>query len=206
MNEKAKLFLAANDKALGKIVDKIELPNFESTRDVFHDLMSCIVEQQIHYRSTKKIFQKMLEQTSIKTLNLTNFDEFEEKSLSKANLSLGKLETVLGIVAFWNENKIDWQSLNDAEVFDKLSSIKGVGKWSVDMILLYTLERPNVFPYDDFHLKQVMVNLYGLNPKSRLRAQMIDISNSWGEHKSMAVRYLLALKELIKLQKKLMKN
>jgi DNA-3-methyladenine glycosylase II len=206
MKNEAKLFLAANDKVLGKIINKIELPIFESTRDAFHDLMSCILEQQIHYRSTKKVFQKMLERASIERLNPENFEEFEEKALANANLSIAKFETVVGILEFWDENKIDWQTLSDSEVFDKLSSIKGIGKWSVDMILLYTLERANVFPYDDFHLKQVMVNLYGLNAKSRLKAQMIEVANNWGEHKSMAVRYLLAWKEIIKLDKKLVKN
>ena len=63
------------------------------------------------------------------------------------------------------------------------------------MILLYTLQRPNVFPYDDFHLKQIMTSLYGLNPSVKLKAQMIAIADEWGENKSLAVRYLLAWKE-----------
>ena len=67
------------------------------------------------------------------------------------------------------------------------------------MILLYTLERPNVFPYDDYHLKQIMVSLYGLDPKVRLKAQMIEISESWGNQKSLAVLYLFAWKQYNKL-------
>ena len=85
--------------------------------------------------------------------------------------------------------------MNDAEVVAHLSSIKGIGKWTIDMILLYTLQRPNVFPYDDFHVKEIMVKRYGLNPNSRLKAQMLDISEAWGTHKSLAVKYLLAWKD-----------
>jgi len=61
----------------------------------------------------------------------------------------------------------------------------------VDMILLYTLQRPDVFPYDDFHLKQIMTSLYGLDSKLKLKAKMIEISEKWGNQKSLAVLYLL---------------
>ena len=99
---------------------------------------------------------------------------------------------------FFNTNKIKWQTLSDAEISAQLSSIKGIGKWTIDMILLYTLQRPDVFPYDDFHLKEIMVKLYNLDPNIKLKAQMIDISNDWGEHKSLAVRYLLDWKTFLK--------
>jgi DNA-3-methyladenine glycosylase II len=66
------------------------------------------------------------------------------------------------------------------------------------MMLLYTLQRPNVFPYDDFHLKQIMVNLYSLNPNVKLKTQMNDIANDWGQQKSLAVLYLLAWKQFKK--------
>ncbi len=65
------------------------------------------------------------------------------------------------------------------------------------MILLYTLNRPNVFPYDDFHLKNIMVKLYKLDEKSRLKAQMLDVASAWGEHKSLAVLYLLTYKKFL---------
>jgi DNA-3-methyladenine glycosylase II len=75
-----------------------------------------------------------------------------------------------------------------------LSGIKGIGKWTIDMILLYTLERPNIFPSDDFHLKQIMTSLYHLHPKAKLRAQMLKVAEQWGNQKSLATLYLLAWK------------
>ena len=183
------------DPILAKIIETIPEPIIESTNDVFFDLMSCILEQQIHYRSTKRIFQKMLDAANLTTLTLGNFAVFEQKALPNAKLATTKLETVLAVITFFQENKINWMLLTDSEVAAKLSSIKGIGKWTIDMILLYTLQRPNVFPYDDFHVKEIMVKLYGLDPNSRLKAQMLDISEAWGEHKSLAVKYLLAWKE-----------
>jgi DNA-3-methyladenine glycosylase II len=198
MNNQAISQLQNADDVLKNIIETIELPTIETTNDVFHDLMSCILEQQIHYRSTKKIFQKMLQTANIERLTLDNFPEFEKTAFANSKLAIGKFETVERIVDFFTVNKINWALLNNDEVIEKLSSIKGIGKWTIDMILLYTLERPDVFPYDDFHLKEIMLKLYGLNLNVKLKAQMLDVAEVWGAHKSLAVKYLLAWKEFNK--------
>jgi DNA-3-methyladenine glycosylase II len=194
MDNKTLDILRGGDPILAKIMEAIPEPKIESTNDVFHDLMSCIVEQQIHYRSTKKIFQKCLERASLTHLTLENFPIFEEKGLPNATLATTKFETIAATIDFFSTQSIAWHSLSDAEIRAQLGTIKGIGTWTMDMILLYTLQRPNVFPYDDFHVKEIMVKLYGLNPNVRLKAQMLDISNLWSEHKSLAVKYLLAWK------------
>lgn len=187
--------LAKNDPILEKIILQIPKPAIESTNHVFHDLMSCIIEQQIHYRSTKRIFAKALERASINHLTIDNFHLIEKHSLSQIKLAMGKFETMMSVCEYWSNNTKDFAKLSDQEVITELSSIKGIGKWTIDMILLYTLKRENVFPYDDFHLKQIMVSLYGLNEKVKLKAQMLAIAENWGEHKSSAVLYLLAYKK-----------
>jgi DNA-3-methyladenine glycosylase II len=200
MGANATTILQASDPVLAKIIATIPEPDTESTNDVFFDLLSCILEQQIHYRSTKKTFQKMLDAEALDTLTPDNFHQLEAKALVSVKLSMGKMETIARIIDFWDENKINWNLLSDDEVIKILSSIKGIGMWTIDMILLYTLQRPNVFPYDDFHLKQIMVGLYGLDPNTKLKAQMIAVADEWGDHKSLAVRYLLSWKDF---QKKL---
>jgi DNA-3-methyladenine glycosylase II len=194
----AEKYLSNADAQLKGIIEVIPKPEIISTNDVFNDLMSCILEQQIHYRSTKKIFQKMLQTAHIERLTIDNFPEFEKTAFANSKLAIGKFETVERIIDFFSANKINWALLSDDEVIEKLSSIKGIGKWTIDMILLYTLKRPDVFPCDDFHLKEIMVKLYGLNPNVKLKAQMLDVAEAWGEHKSLAVKYLLAWKEFNK--------
>ena len=185
----------ASDKVLEKIICEIPKPEIKSTNNVFHDLISCILEQQIHYRSTKNIFQKMLNASGLERLTPDNFHQFEENSFGNIKLSIRKYETVLRVLEFWVENNIDWFLLTDLEVIEKLTSIKGIGRWTIDMILLYSLNRTNIIPYDDYHLKQVMVSLYNLNPKVKLKAQMLEISENWEGQKSLAVLYLLAWKQ-----------
>ena len=145
-----KQFLAISDSILANIIAQIPEPIIESTNDVFHDMLSCIIEQQIHYRSTKKIFRKALERADTERVTLDNFYLLEEHSLPAIKLSVGKYDTLLAFVEYWNKNTLDFNNLNDAEVVSELSSIKGIGKWTIDMILLYTLQRPVVFPYHDF--------------------------------------------------------
>jgi DNA-3-methyladenine glycosylase II len=198
MSNQATSQLQNADDVLKNIIATIPEPTIVTTNDVFHDLMSCILEQQIHYRSTKRIFQKMLQTANIERLTLDNFAKFEKTAFANSKLAIGKFETVERIVDFFTVNKINWALLSDEEVIEKLSSIKGIGKWTIDMILLYTLQRPDVFPYDDFHLKEIMVKLYGLNPNVKLKAQMLDVANEWRGHKSLAVKNLLAWKEFNK--------
>ncbi len=186
--------LFSTDPILKNIILHIPKPIIPSTYSVFHDLLSCVVEQQIHYRSTKKTFQKMLAKADITLITPDNFNIFEEKSFAGSNLATSKYETIASMLHFWDTHNIDWQQLTDEEIIAILSTIKGIGKWTTDMILLYTLQRPNIFPPDDYHLKLIMSNLYGLDPKVKLKAKMIEISNNWGNHKSLAVLYLLASK------------
>lgn len=187
--------LAATDNELEKIIARIIVPEVRSTQNVFHDLMSCIIEQQIHYRSTKKTFQKLLSHSEITQLTTDNFPIFEAVGLQKANLSIKKWETIQRTLDFFNESEIDWFGATDNEVRNTLKGIGGIGPWTQDMILLYTLERPNIIPYDDYHLKEIMTKVYGLNPNSRLKAQMKSIGTNWHPHGSVATRILFEWKK-----------
>ncbi|MEM6298840.1 MAG: hypothetical protein AAF740_09155 [Bacteroidota bacterium] len=193
--------LRASDPVLAKIMDVIPVPSHKSTGNVFHDLMSCIIEQQIHYRSTKRTFEKMLAKAEISELTSDNFSNFEEIAFESVKISERKYETILRVVEFWQGNVPDWKMLTDEEVRKAFKQIKGVGVWTVDMILLFTIERPDIFPADDYHLKMLMTSLYGLDAKSKLKAQMKKVAEKWSPCQSLAVRYLLAWKEYQKQQK-----
>lgn len=199
---KEKRHLKKSDPILKDIISKVPFSQIVSTKNVFHDLISCILEQQIHYRSTKKVFQKMLDKSNLTMLTPDNFSEFEKKAFKDIKLSTKKFETILNIIQHWEENDVKWVELSDEEVKNELSQIKGVGQWTIDMVLIYTLNRPNVFSYDDFHIKQIITKLYALNPKSKLKAQMKEVSEPWHPFKSTAFQYLIAWKTFNKQKNK----
>jgi len=185
--------LSAKDKTLQRVIAEVEWPAVVSTHNVFHDLLSCIIEQQIHYRSTKKTFARLLAKTSLEELTPDNFEQLEE-ALSDLKLSMKKYETLEGILGFFAPHSPNWPQLTDAEIREALGSISGVGPWTVDMILLYTLERPNVFPAQDYHLRLVMEQLYGIGPK-RITSEMKAVATEWSPYQSFGVKYLLAWKK-----------
>ena len=191
--------LSAKDEILQQVITEVEWPAVTSTLNVFHDLLSCVIEQQIHYRSTKKTFAKLLAKASLEELTPDNFEQLEA-GLSDVKLSMRKYETLEGILEFFNLHSPDWPQLSDAEVREVLGTIKGIGTWTVDMILLYTLERPNVFPAQDYHLRLVMEQLYGIGPK-RITAEMKKVAENWSPYQSFGVKYLLAWKEANKRKK-----
>jgi DNA-3-methyladenine glycosylase II len=190
--------LAAADPVLRAVIDATPLPVHVSTRAVFHDLMSCVVEQQIHYRSTKGTFADILARADLTMLTPGTFERFEEHGLPRFRLSAAKQRTVAAVADFFEadgNSDVDWFALSDADVRAQLGTILGIGSWTVDMILLYTLERPDVFPAGDYHLKQIVSTHYGLDLTSRPTSKMNAVSGAWRPHRSLAVRYLLAWKE-----------
>jgi DNA-3-methyladenine glycosylase II len=193
--------LTQQDHILRELIARDPVPCIQSTKQVFHDVMSCLIEQQIHYRSTKHVFEKALATAAITYLTPANFARFEEVALSSLKLSINKLATISQFVSYWEENQPNFFELSDEAVKTALSGIKGIGPWTIDMILLYTLERPSVFPVDDYHLKQIMTARYQLDPTKRLTAQMKEIAATWGKHQSLAVLYLLQSKTRLKTAK-----
>lgn len=190
-----KKYLIDKDSVLADIIPKTELPHISSSKNVFNDLLSCIIEQQIHYRSSRNIFKNLLKKSDLKEVTLSNFEIFEEKALSGIKISSKKAEAIHELVSFFQKTSVDWFELSDTEVTETLSSIKGIGEWSIHMILLYTLERENIFPHADFHLKKLMMQLYEID--SKVKRNMLEIANSWSPYTSTAIKYLLAYKDTL---------
>lgn len=144
------------------------------------------------------MFYRMLEQAELEILTPRNFPQFEEAALSSAKISATRSEAIINFFEFSEREDHKWAEMSDEEIRGALSSIRGVGNWSVDMILLYTLGRPDIFPADDHHLKIVMTEEYRLDPRSRLKKQMLAVAEAWRGNRSFAVLYLLAWKRLKK--------
>ena len=196
MNKDIPHYLSGKDEVLKQVIETIPAPEIISTKNVFHDLMRCILEQQIHYRSTKKTFQKMLITADLTLLTTANFEQFEELGLKGKKLSSQKYGTLEQVLDLFENNTIPWEELSDEEVRATLVNLKGISNWTADMILMYTLERDNVLPLDDYHLKQLMSSLYKAEGKKATRA----VGEHWAPYQAWAVKYLFAWKEFHKRQ------
>ena len=157
--------------------------------------MSCVIEQQIHYRSTKGIFQNMLTKAQLKDLTLENFSIFEEKGLKDGNLSPRKCNTILNLVHFFQCNQPSWENMREDEIRSTLREIDGIGTWTIDMILIYTLGMPNIFSANDYHINIAMNRLYGNRRTKLTKGQILDISSYWSPFKTTAFLALLNWKK-----------
>lgn len=185
-----------NDPILDKISSKIELPSLTKTTDVYLDLLEVIISQQLSGKVAKVIYNRFLQLFENSYPKPEILKEIDDEMLRKVGLSNAKTNYVKNLANFAIINDLSIKhidSLNDDEIVQLLTQIKGVGKWSVEMILIFSLLRTDVFPYDDLVIKKSMIEVYGIKKEGKqLIEKMISISNKWKPNQSLASRYLWA--------------
>lgn len=120
-----------------------------------------------------------------------------ENELRTAGLSGQKISYLKNVAEFWKRNSLenyDFEKHNDEEIIEMLSQIKGIGRWSVEMILIFTMGRDDVFAVDDLALFNSVVKLYDLEnlklSKKDLKKKVLEISETWKPYRTYASRYL----------------
>lgn len=158
-------------------------------------LYAAILSQQLSTRVAEIIYRRFLdlygkEEPTPRQVLATPHEIFRSIGLSNA-----KATYVKHIAEFALEKGLDARrlsKLSDEEVIQYLLPIKGVGRWTAEMLLIFTLGREDVFAPDDLGLQQAMARIYRLDPsdKKQLRADMLRISARWSPYRSYACLYL----------------
>ncbi|MFT7602862.1 MAG: DNA-3-methyladenine glycosylase II, partial [Saprospiraceae bacterium] len=123
------------------------------------------------------------------------------ETLRSVGLSRQKASYIQHVADFFITEKLmdkEWSKIPDDDIVTYLTQIKGVGKWTVQMILMFTLNRPDVFPIDDLGIQNAMIRLYKLEGKysrertdqKALREELHLISENWSPYRTIACRYL----------------
>jgi DNA-3-methyladenine glycosylase II len=121
--------------------------------------------------------------------------EVPEERLRGIGLSNAKVQYVRNVARFAMEQGMTPKQLGrmtDEAVIEYLTQIKGVGKWTAEMLLMFALKREDVFPADDLGIQQAMIRLYGLDPsdKKMLRQEMHRIAAKWSPYRTYASMHL----------------
>lgn len=163
-------------------------------------LMASIMSQQLNTKVAQVIYTRFLNlynQKEPKPQQVldTSFDQLRGIGLSNA-----KVNYVQNVATFCIEQKITdkkLQQLSNEEIVELLTQIKGVGKWTVEMLLMFSLQREDVFAVDDLAIQQAMIKLYKLDTsnKKQLKEKMIQISNKWSPYKTYACLHLWKWKD-----------
>lgn len=163
-------------------------------------LMASIISQQLSTKVAAIIFSRFLalfegkEPSCEQVLNCTN------DQLRSIGLSQSKVHYIQNVAEFFIANKITDKQLYAMKpdaIIDLLTQIKGVGKWTVQMLMLFSLGQEDVFAVDDLGIQQAMTRLYQINyeTKKELHSKMISISNKWTPYRSYACLHLWQWKD-----------
>ena len=161
---------------------------------VFEDMVSCILDMQIQCRGNSLRFKRLKGLLNEALVTHENLFTIGDVGLKYINMSRQKYNALVNLCLFWDENgmnSFEWESKTDEEIRAVLGKIQGVGNWTIDMILLFSLQRPDVFPVDDYHLKKAMTTHFDLRNEKSLKEDMLAIAEKWKPYRSKFVIELL---------------
>lgn len=163
-------------------------------RDPYQALVRAIAYQQLHVKAGDAILGRFLA-----LYPDCGFPDPEQvlattpDQLRACGFSASKLATIQGIAKARQEGLVpdheQAQALDDEQLIERLVSLRGVGRWTVEMLLIYTLERMDILPADDFGVREGYRRLQGLEIQPN-RRQMIEIADLWRPYRTVAAWYL----------------
>ncbi len=185
----AKKDLIKKDKALGKIILSYPSDFLYTKSDPFYTLARSIVGQQISVSAAQAVwnrFEKKVVMVRPHKVKMTHY-----MSLKSCGLSKQKITYLKSLSNAFLEKKIQpnkWATLENERIIDELTQIKGIGRWTAEMFLIFNLCRPDIFPVDDLGLIRGICKCYNLKyPITKDHA--LKISKKWQPWRSVATWY-----------------
>lgn len=167
--------------------------------DVYFTLLESIVSQQLSVKASDTIFQRFI---SLYPANYPSAELLfgtETEKLRSVGLSFQKAAYLKNVAAFALNNDISYEALNqfsDEEIISLLTQIKGVGRWTVEMLLMFTMNRPDVFPYDDLVIRNNIIKLYQIEGKgAELKKKIFSVAENWRPYRTLACKYIWKWKD-----------
>jgi DNA-3-methyladenine glycosylase II len=185
----------SKDKRLKKLIDAQPVFVLEKRKKIYLRLCSSILSQQLSTTVAKVLYQRFLGLYNGKEPTALQILETAPETFRSIGFSNAKASYVHNVCRFFIEKKISDSQLHkmdNEEIIDLLTQIKGVGRWTVEMIWMFTLGREDVFALDDLGLKQGVIKLYNLKEtdKKLLIKKIEKISSKWSPYRTYASRYL----------------
>jgi DNA-3-methyladenine glycosylase II len=186
-----------------KIIASIGELAIKEEANVFLKLVRSVAGQQLSTKAAASIFDKFLKLVGQNNPKPQDILKLKLEDLRNAGFSYNKGQYVLNIAQFWLDNKLTdtkLQQLDDEELLNLLTQIKGVGTWTVQMLMMFTLGRSNIFAVDDLGIQQGMALMYkweGVTLKE-LKLKMLHQSKKYAPHNTIACMYIWRWKDGIK--------
>jgi DNA-3-methyladenine glycosylase II len=190
----------SKDRKLQRVLSEQEPVKLKFHKNIPLRLCASIMSQQLSTKVAKVIYHRFLqlyngEEPTPEQIAVTPFDTLRAIGLSNA-----KVQYVLNVAQFAIDHKLDDRKLkkmSNEEVIELLTQIKGVGRWTVEMLLMFTLGREDVFAVDDYGIQVAMKKVYNLDDsnKKAFKEKMQSISQKWSPYRTYACLHLWQWKD-----------
>jgi DNA-3-methyladenine glycosylase II len=188
------------DPILGDVIDRVGSYAIVRRPERFHSLVRAIIFQQLAGRAAQTIFDRFVKAVGGKrfptpALLLAASDEV----LRSAGLSRGKMSYIRDLATHVNNRTLSFHRhsrMTDDEIIADLTRVRGIGRWTAEMFLMFNLHRPDVLPVDDLGVRNAVGRLYQMNPAPTAKA-LREFGERWRPYRSVASWYLWRSYDLI---------
>jgi DNA-3-methyladenine glycosylase II len=187
---KAALALSNRDPIMAALIARYPDAILANRGDPFQTLLRAIVGQQISVKAADSIWARFA--TLAELINPQRIADLDPTALAACGFSRRKVEYVQDLAGHFLDGRIDperWTYEADEIVIAELIDVRGIGRWTAEMFLIFFLMRPDVLPLDDIGLQNAVSRLY-YNGKPRTRQQLIKFAKRWEPWRSVATWYM----------------
>ena len=186
--------LVKRDRVMKKLIPRLGDGRLESRGDAFTTLARSIVGQQISVKAAQAVWDRFVALTAGPSHKLAPNAvlALDAPHIRAAGLSARKVEYLCDLAEHFQSGAVRparWREMDDEAIIEELVGIRGIGRWTAEMFLIFHLLRPNVLPLDDIGLiKGISVNYFSGEPVSRAEAR--EVGDAWAPYRSVATWYI----------------
>ena len=186
--------LAKRDRVMRKLIPQFGEARLESRGDAFTTLARSIVGQQISVAAAQSVWGRFAALVDGPSTRLApdSVLALDAARMRSAGLSVRKVEYLKDLARHFDAGTVhvrQWQQMDDEAIIEELVAIRGIGRWTAEMFLIFHLMRPNVLPLDDIGLiKGISISYFSGEPVSRAEAR--EVGDAWAPFRSVATWYI----------------
>lgn len=190
----------SKDRKLKKLVEEGEPHTLKKRKNICNYLCASIMSQQLSTKVAKVIHTRFIGLYNHKEPTPQQIIDTPHEKLRSIGLSNAKANYVKNVAQFELDHGMDHKKLNkmdNEEIIEYLTQIKGVGRWTVEMLLMFALGREDIFAIDDWGVQNAMIHLYRLDreDKKKFREDLLRISKKWSPYRTYACIHLWRWKD-----------
>lgn len=182
--------LTKRDRVMKRLIPQFKDAALESRGDAFVTLARSIVGQQISVKAAQSVWDRFA--LLPKAMTPSNVLRLKVDDMRAAGLSARKVEYLVDLALHFDDQRLRvdaWEGLGDEDIIGELVAIRGIGRWTAEMFLIFHLMRPNVLPLDDVGLiNGISRNYFSGELVSRSDAR--EVAAAWAPHCSVATWYI----------------